>query len=258
MEIFSDGRATHKRYSTPWLCASIAFLDVMLQEHAVERHRVANPGAMWAQWRDKPEDPKVRPGRPSKSSLVVGQEDVRLAQHGSAVTHTSPTAMLRASMRVTFVAAPDNLFGGHRVIGIYAKHLQALGHEVNIVMPSRPIVSKRERVMDALRPRKRKVLELRREVAVLRELTPVLAQHPAEGEQEEHAGEMHADAFVGAAAEGDPHEPERRGERFECNRRPNVDLVATDALIGGQADNAKLHDYFRRGAFVEQNQPVFQ
>jgi hypothetical protein len=29
-----------------------------------------------------------------------------------------------------------------------------------------------------------------------------------------------------------------RAASFKCNRRPNGYLVATDALLGGQADNA--------------------
>lgn len=58
-------------------------------------------------------------------------------------------------MKVTFVTAPDNLSGGHRVIAIYAAHLKALGHEVTIVLPPPRIVPKREPLLNALRFAKR-------------------------------------------------------------------------------------------------------
>lgn len=58
-------------------------------------------------------------------------------------------------MKITFVAAPDNLTGGMRVIAIYARHLRKLGHEVNIVLPPQRVISTRKRVLDALRELKR-------------------------------------------------------------------------------------------------------
>ena len=69
-------------------------------------------------------------------------------------------------MKITFVAAPDNLAGGNRVIAIYARHLQALGHEVNIVLPPESVVPKHERVLEALRLVKRRQLR-----AAIRELS---------------------------------------------------------------------------------------
>lgn len=71
-------------------------------------------------------------------------------------------------MRITFVAAPDNLAGGNRVIAIYANHLQTLGHEVGIVLPPQRVVPKQERVIEALRSVKRG--EVRGALAQLRQL----------------------------------------------------------------------------------------
>ena len=71
------------------------------------------------------------------------------------VTAQQAAAVLTAIMRITFVTVPDNLSGGNRVIAIYAKHRQALGHEVNIVLPPQRLVPKRERIIEALRLLKR-------------------------------------------------------------------------------------------------------
>jgi len=58
-------------------------------------------------------------------------------------------------MKITFVVAADNLAGGNRVTAIHAEHLQQLGHEVNVIVPRPRDVSKRERVLQALRAIKR-------------------------------------------------------------------------------------------------------
>ncbi len=57
-------------------------------------------------------------------------------------------------MKVTFVAASDNLAGGNRVVGVYANHLRSMGHEVSIVLPAPRVVPKYERVIEALRTAK--------------------------------------------------------------------------------------------------------
>jgi glycosyltransferase involved in cell wall biosynthesis len=73
-------------------------------------------------------------------------------------------------MKITFVAAPDNLSGGNRVIAIYAAHLQARGHEVNIVLPPKQVVPVHERLLEALRLLKRG--QARSAIARLRLLRP--------------------------------------------------------------------------------------
>lgn len=73
-------------------------------------------------------------------------------------------------MKITFVTAPDNLGGGNRVIAIYAQHAEALGHEVNIVLPPQRAVAKRERITEALRMLKRR--EPRSALAQLSRLRP--------------------------------------------------------------------------------------
>jgi hypothetical protein len=50
------------------------------------------------------------------------------------------------------------------------------------------------------------LLELGREVVFLRVLDLVVPDQLSESQQEQHAGEMHADALVGAAVERNPHE----------------------------------------------------
>ncbi len=58
-------------------------------------------------------------------------------------------------MRITFITPPDNLSGGNRVIAIYAERLQALGHQVSIVLPPRRVAPRRERLRQAFRLLKR-------------------------------------------------------------------------------------------------------
>jgi glycosyltransferase involved in cell wall biosynthesis len=41
----------------------------------------------------------------------------------------------RQTMRITFISPQANMAGGTRVIGIYAQHLQRLGHDVTIISP---------------------------------------------------------------------------------------------------------------------------
>jgi glycosyltransferase involved in cell wall biosynthesis len=77
-------------------------------------------------------------------------------------------------MKITFVMAPDNLSGGNRVIAIYAEHLQARGHEVNVVLPPGRAVPKRERVIDALRFSKQGQMQSAiGELRLIRSATPV-------------------------------------------------------------------------------------
>jgi glycosyltransferase involved in cell wall biosynthesis len=57
-------------------------------------------------------------------------------------------------MRITFVAPGRDLSGGAKVIALYAKKLEARGHEVSIVMPGPPIVPLRRRIGNFVKGRR--------------------------------------------------------------------------------------------------------